>query len=64
MIQNIKSEKKLQVEEIHYVGFLSKLLETRMIQVLRFKHGQVCVFWKFSEYLFSVNHLLMGASLF
>ncbi|KAG6599499.1 Zinc protease PQQL-like protein, partial [Cucurbita argyrosperma subsp. sororia] len=29
------------VEEIHFVGFLSKLLETRMMQVLRFKHGQI-----------------------
>ncbi|XP_022154671.1 zinc protease PQQL-like isoform X1 [Momordica charantia] len=29
------------VEEIHFVGFLSKLLETKMMQVLRFKHGQI-----------------------
>ncbi|KAL5573042.1 hypothetical protein UlMin_022639 [Ulmus minor] len=29
------------VEEIHFVGFLSKLLETKIIQVLRFKHGQI-----------------------
>ena len=29
------------VEEIHFVGFLSKLLETKIMQVLRFKHGQV-----------------------
>ncbi|KAJ9183853.1 hypothetical protein P3X46_007659 [Hevea brasiliensis] len=29
------------VEEIHRVGFLSKLLETKIMQVLRFKHGQV-----------------------
>ncbi|KAH9623003.1 hypothetical protein KSS87_020828 [Heliosperma pusillum] len=29
------------IEEIHYVGFLSKLLETKMMQVLRFKHGQI-----------------------
>ncbi|CAL9145042.1 unnamed protein product [Musa hybrid cultivar] len=29
------------MEEIHYVGFLSKLLETRIMQVLRFKHGQI-----------------------
>jgi hypothetical protein len=33
----------LQVEEIHFVGFLSKLLETKIMQVLRFKHGQVCI---------------------
>ncbi|KAG4999141.1 hypothetical protein JHK87_020213 [Glycine soja] len=29
------------VEEIHFVGFLSKLLETKIMQVLRFKLGQV-----------------------
>lgn len=29
------------VEEIHCVGFLSKLLETKIMQVLRFKHGQI-----------------------
>lgn len=29
------------VEEIHFVGFLSKLLETKLMQVLRFKHGQI-----------------------
>ncbi|KAB1209292.1 putative zinc protease PqqL [Morella rubra] len=29
------------VEEIHFVGFLNKLLETKLIQVLRFKHGQL-----------------------
>ncbi|PON32289.1 Coenzyme PQQ biosynthesis protein [Parasponia andersonii] len=29
------------VEEIHFVGFLSKLLETKITQVLRFKHGQI-----------------------
>nr|XP_029119433.1 zinc protease PQQL-like isoform X4 [Elaeis guineensis] len=29
------------MEEIHYVGFLSKLLETKIMQVLRFKHGQI-----------------------
>ncbi|KAL9252986.1 Zinc protease PQQL-like-like protein [Drosera capensis] len=28
-------------EEIHFVGFLSKLLEMKMMQVLRFKHGQI-----------------------
>uniref|UniRef100_A0A0D9YAI7 Peptidase M16 N-terminal domain-containing protein n=1 Tax=Oryza glumipatula TaxID=40148 RepID=A0A0D9YAI7_9ORYZ len=28
-------------EDIHYVGFLSKLLETKIMQVLRFKYGQV-----------------------
>ncbi|WP_216668104.1 hypothetical protein, partial [Proteus mirabilis] len=33
---------KWQVEEIHFVGFLSRLLETKILQVLRFKHGQVC----------------------
>lgn len=30
-----------QVEEVHFVEFLSKLLETKILQVLRFKHGQV-----------------------
>ncbi|CAI0543733.1 unnamed protein product, partial [Linum tenue] len=29
------------VEEVHSVGFLSKLLETKILQVLRFKHGQI-----------------------
>ncbi|PKU71070.1 zinc protease PQQL-like [Dendrobium catenatum] len=29
------------LEEIHFIGFLSKLLETKIMQVLRFKHGQV-----------------------
>ncbi|XP_042385676.1 zinc protease PQQL-like [Zingiber officinale] len=29
------------MEEIHCVGFLSKLLETKIMQVLRFKHGQI-----------------------
>ncbi|KAF9615719.1 hypothetical protein IFM89_026134 [Coptis chinensis] len=29
------------MEEVHFVGFLSKLLETKIMQVLRFKHGQV-----------------------
>ncbi|KAF2304050.1 hypothetical protein GH714_026651 [Hevea brasiliensis] len=29
------------VEEIHRIGFLSKLLETKIMQVLRFKHGQI-----------------------
>ncbi|KAG7988806.1 hypothetical protein I3843_03G206000 [Carya illinoinensis] len=29
------------VEEIHVVGFLNKLIETKLVQVLRFKHGQI-----------------------
>ncbi|KAL6958555.1 hypothetical protein U1Q18_048857 [Sarracenia purpurea var. burkii] len=29
------------MEDIHFVGFLSKLLETKIVQVLRFKHGQI-----------------------
>ncbi|CAL9027723.1 unnamed protein product [Prunus brigantina] len=29
------------VEDIHVIGFLSKLLETKIMQVLRFKHGQI-----------------------
>ena len=31
----------IQMEEVHYTGFICKLLETKIIQVLRFKHGQV-----------------------
>lgn len=31
----------MMTEDIHYVGFLSKLLETRIMQVLRFKYGQI-----------------------
>ncbi|RZC83405.1 hypothetical protein C5167_046191 [Papaver somniferum] len=34
-------ETRLQMREIHFVGFLSKLLETKILQVLRFKHGQI-----------------------
>ncbi|RWR72552.1 zinc protease PQQL-like protein isoform X1 [Cinnamomum micranthum f. kanehirae] len=29
------------MEEIHFIGFLSKLLETKIMQVLRFKLGQI-----------------------
>ncbi|CAN6441507.1 unnamed protein product [Victoria cruziana] len=29
------------MEEIHFVGFVSKLLETKIMQVLRFQHGQI-----------------------
>ncbi|KAI3421693.1 uncharacterized protein J3R85_011884 [Psidium guajava] len=29
------------VKEVHSIGFLSKLLETKLMQVLRFKHGQI-----------------------
>ncbi|GMN50692.1 hypothetical protein TIFTF001_019852 [Ficus carica] len=35
----LKSES--MVEEVHFVEFLSKLLETKILQVLRFKHGQI-----------------------
>lgn len=31
----------VQMEEVHYTGFICKLLETKIMQVLRFKHGQV-----------------------
>jgi hypothetical protein len=46
----VEKNNKWQVEEIHFVGFLSKLLETKLMHVLRFKHGQVsmhasCVFF-------------------
>lgn len=30
-----------KMEEVHYTGFICKLLETKIMQVLRFKHGQV-----------------------
>jgi len=29
------------MEEVHYTSFICKLLETKIMQVLRFKHGQV-----------------------
>ncbi|XAR67091.1 C-terminal processing peptidase [Bertholletia excelsa] len=29
------------MDDIHFVGSLSKLLETKILQVLRFKHGQI-----------------------
>ncbi|XP_047310984.1 zinc protease PQQL-like [Impatiens glandulifera] len=35
----IKDENMM--EDIHLVGYLSKLLETKMMQLLRFKHGQI-----------------------
>jgi hypothetical protein len=31
----------IQMEEVHYTGFICKLLETKIMQVLRFKHGHV-----------------------
>nr|XP_017222853.1 PREDICTED: zinc protease PQQL-like isoform X1 [Daucus carota subsp. sativus] len=33
--------KDMVVEETHFIGFLSKLLETKLLQILRFKHGQI-----------------------
>nr|XP_043621332.1 zinc protease PQQL-like [Erigeron canadensis] len=35
----LKNEKMM--EDVHFTGFLSKLLEAKIIQVLRFKHGQI-----------------------
>ncbi|MFS7930096.1 putative processing peptidase [Helianthus anomalus] len=35
----LKNEKMM--EDVHFVGFLSKLIEAKIIQVLRFKHGQI-----------------------
>nr|XP_009764558.1 PREDICTED: uncharacterized protein LOC104216239 isoform X3 [Nicotiana sylvestris] len=35
----LKNEKMM--EDVHFVGFLSKLLETKIVQVLRFKYGQI-----------------------
>ncbi|CAI9100506.1 OLC1v1037622C1 [Oldenlandia corymbosa var. corymbosa] len=29
------------MEDVHFIGFISKLLETKILQVLRFKHGQI-----------------------
>ncbi|CAA3027767.1 zinc protease PQQL-like isoform X1 [Olea europaea subsp. europaea] len=29
------------MEDVHMVGFMSKLLETKILQALRFKHGQI-----------------------
>ncbi|RAL48802.1 hypothetical protein DM860_001122 [Cuscuta australis] len=29
------------MEDVHFVGFLSKFLETKIVQVLRFKYGQI-----------------------
>ncbi|GAA0155968.1 metalloprotease [Lithospermum erythrorhizon] len=29
------------MEDVHYIGFVSKLLETKIVQILRFKHGQI-----------------------
>lgn len=49
-----------QVEEIHFVGFLSKLLETKIMQVLRFKHGQVstmCYLYLPSAFLYGTLFL-------
>ncbi|KAL5728894.1 hypothetical protein ACHQM5_001921 [Ranunculus cassubicifolius] len=36
---NLKNES--MIEEIHFVGFLTKLLETKIMQILRFKHGHI-----------------------
>ncbi|KAI7748121.1 hypothetical protein M8C21_007851, partial [Ambrosia artemisiifolia] len=35
----LKNEKMM--EDVHFTGFLSKLIEAKIIQVLRFKHGQI-----------------------
>ncbi|CAI9259574.1 unnamed protein product [Lactuca saligna] len=35
----LKNEKMM--EDVHFIGFLSKLLEAKIIQILRFKHGQI-----------------------
>lgn len=37
----VELKSKSMMEEVHFVGFLSKLLETKMLQILRFKHGQI-----------------------
>ncbi|KAE9464478.1 hypothetical protein C3L33_03583, partial [Rhododendron williamsianum] len=37
----VELKNETMMEDIHVVGFLSKLLETKIIQVLRFKYGQI-----------------------
>ncbi|OVA08489.1 Peptidase M16 [Macleaya cordata] len=37
----VELKNESMMKEIHFVGFLSKLLETKIMQVLRFKHGQI-----------------------
>ncbi|XP_042492213.1 zinc protease PQQL-like isoform X1 [Macadamia integrifolia] len=37
----VELKNETMIEEIHFVGFLSKLLETKIMQVLRFEHGQI-----------------------
>lgn len=37
----VELKNETMMQEIHFVGFLSKLLETKIMQVLRFKHGQI-----------------------
>ncbi|CAI7742714.1 unnamed protein product [Closterium sp. NIES-53] len=49
---NIPASPKV-VEETMWVGFLTKLLETRVMQLLRFKHGQI--------YTVSASSFLGGA---
>ncbi|CAK9136275.1 unnamed protein product [Ilex paraguariensis] len=37
----VELKNEIMMEDVHFVGFLSKLLETKMMYVLRFKHGQI-----------------------
>lgn len=49
----------VQMEEVHYTGFICKLLETKIMQVLRFKHGQVRDIYKQPLGLRGLNELAM-----
>ncbi|KAF5184288.1 Zinc protease pqql-like [Thalictrum thalictroides] len=37
----VELKNESMIEEVHFVGFLCKLLETKIMQVLRFKHGEI-----------------------
>ncbi|XP_057968681.1 zinc protease PQQL-like isoform X2 [Malania oleifera] len=37
----VELKNESMMDDIHYVGLLSKLLETKIMQVLRFEHGQI-----------------------
>jgi len=47
-VLSISGMLSVQMEEVHYTSFICKLLETKIMQGLRFKHGQVCVLAKLS----------------
>lgn len=43
------------MEDVHLTGLMSKLLETKILQVLRFKHGQVYVMLLLSSSSYDSN---------